>query len=298
MAKLNTINNLNIQTNVLLAPYTAFKIGGPADYFIVVKTESELISALNWAIEKKLPYYILSGGSNILVADHGFRGLVIKMALDQYKIVRHQVIADSGVSLQLLAKKSAELGLEGLEFGIGVPGTVGGAVYGNAGAAGQEVKNVVTKVKILRIEKNKLKYASLGRSACRFGYRDSIFKKNKNWIILSAVFNLKKSTPQRCLDKLAQILKDKIANQPLGARSAGSIFINPPGHSAWDLICEVELKGCRIGGVQISEKHANYIIATDNATAEQVVMLIAMIKQRVRDRLKIQLQEEIQYVGF
>ena len=295
---------MKIQQNIPLAPYTTLKIGGPADYFVIVKSQKELIDALTWAKEKNLPYFILGNGSNVLISDQGFRGLIIKLPsntagrqVTSYKLQKNILTAGAGSSMSTLAKLTAKAGLTGLEFGIGIPGTVGGAIYGNAGAYGQEIKNVLTQVKILMPKTDEAVH-TMDNKACEFGYRTSIFKKYKDWVILEAVFELKKSAKKECEKKIKQILKDKKNNQPMGEKSAGSIFKNPPGYKAWKLISEAEIKGLEVGQAKVSEKHANYIINTGKATAEQVITLIAMIKQRVRDRFNIQLQEEIQYLGF
>lgn len=288
---------LNIQKNISLAPYTTLKIGGPADYFVIVKSQNELVEALNWAKEKNLPYFILGNGSNVLVSDQGFRGLIIQLRITDCELKKTALRVGVGASMSTLAKLTAKAGLTGLEFGIGIPGTVGGAIWGNAGAFGQEIKDVLTAVKIL-MPKTDAAMHTMDNGACEFGYRTSIFKKYKDWVIIEALFELAKSNKKECEKKIKQILKDKKNNQPMGEKSAGSIFKNPPGYKAWALICEAEMKGFKIGEAKVSEKHANFIINTGKATAEHVIMLITMIKQRVHDRFGIQLQEEIQYIGF
>ena len=314
---------LNIQKNIPLAPYTTLKIGGPADYFVEAHNEDEIIEALIWAQTQKIPYYVLSGGSNVLISDQGFRGLILRITNYELRITNASVIAGAGVPLPLIAKKTAEQGLSGLEFCIGVPGTVGGAVYGNAGAFGQETKDVLESARVVMPKKDCTSFFSnhkqipnsefqipnhgdknqwvtteLPKNACQFAYRESIFKSHKNWIIVEVSFLLKTDAPANCKKRMLAMLKDKTTNQPMGERAAGSIFKNPPNAKAWELISEAEMKGYQIGGAKVSDIHANYIINTGNATAEQMVMLIAMIKQRVRVRAKVQLQEEIQYVGF
>ncbi|MFH1712701.1 MAG: UDP-N-acetylmuramate dehydrogenase [Candidatus Jacksonbacteria bacterium] len=294
--------NLKIQQNIPLAPYTTLKIGGPADYFVIAKSQNELVEALNWAKEKKMAYFILGNGSNVLVSDQGFRGLIIQLRITDYELKKTTLRAGAGASMSTLAKITAEKGLTGLEFGIGIPGTVGGAIYGNAGAFGQEIKDVLTQVKIL-MPKTDAAIHAMDNSACELGYRTSVFKKYKDWVIIEALFELTarrigRAGKKECEKRIKQILKDKKNNQPMGQKSAGSIFKNPPGYKAWKLICEAEMKGFQIGQAKVSDKHANYIINTSKATAEHVIMLIAMIKQRVRDKFGIQLHEEIQYVGF
>jgi UDP-N-acetylmuramate dehydrogenase len=305
---------MQIQKNIKLAPYTTLKIGGLADYFAIAKSQKDLIGALNWAKSKKIPYYILGNGSNVLISDQGFRGLVVKYQVSSIKYQANIVIADAGTPMSLLAKETAKHGLAGLEFGIGIPGTIGGAIYGNAGAFGREIGDVVKAVRVLqpnklqdldtasapssRLDTRGSRVQILLSNKCMFSYRDSIFKKHKDWIILSAELKLKKDDTQRCQKRIKEMLKDKVSHQPMGEKSAGSIFKNPPGAKVWELITEAEMRGYQIGGAKVSEKHSNFIINTGGAKAEHIVMLIAMIKQRVRVRFGIQLQQEIECVGF
>lgn len=287
-----------IQKNIPLAPYTTFKVGGPADFFCETTSADELRGALDWALSHHQPYYIIGSGSNLLVADHGVRGLVIKNACHELRLLKHGAIAGAGVALPKIAKLTAAAGLAGLEFAIGVPGTIGGAVRGNAGAFGQEIKDTIKSVSVIKVKNQKIQEQKMSKRACHFGYRASIFKKLPGLIIVAVTFSLKSWPPAQCQAKIKSFLGTKINSQPLGARSAGSIFKNPAVAPAWELITEAEMRGRQIGGAKVSEDHANFIINTGNATAEQIVMLIAMIKQRVRVRFGVQLQEEIQYLGF
>ncbi|HCA66683.1 MAG: UDP-N-acetylenolpyruvoylglucosamine reductase [Parcubacteria group bacterium GW2011_GWC2_44_17] len=289
--------SLKIKRNIPLAPYTTLKIGGIADYFTECKTEEEVIEALLFASEKKMPYYILSGGSNVLVSDAGFRGIIIKIKTLTLRIDGAKVSSEAGVSLPLLAKKTTGHGLSGLEFGIGVPGTVGGAVYGNAGAFGQETKDVVNSVCIARRETDS-KIAEFSNEMCEFAYRDSIFKRHKDWIILSAVFTLKKDSKENCEKRMMEMLKNKTTNQPMGELAAGSIFKNPPVTPAWRLIDEAGMRGAYFGNAKVSTQHANYFINTGGATAADFLALIRLIKDKVQEKCGIQLEEEIQFVGF
>lgn len=312
---------LNIKQNIPLAPYTTLKIGGPADYFVDVSTPDEIIMALMWAKKNKVPFYILGNGSNVLISDAGFRGLIIHIKNTHFDIQGTTAVADAGVSLPILAKETTKKGLSGLEFFIGVPGSVGGAVYGNAGAFEQETKNMLLSVRALlpRVDfeiyfvqqsmcsivstyttdpEETIVLATISSNACEFSYRESIFKKHKNWIIVQATFDLVVETAQECLERMEKMLTQKTDTQPMGTKAAGSIFKNPDGKHAWELIVDAEMQGFTIGGAQVSGTHANYIINVGNATAEHFMMLIALIKQRVRVRCGVQLQEEIQFVGF
>ena len=266
---------MKIQKNVLLKNYTTFKIGGRAKYFFVAKTKKDLIEVINWAKEKKLPFSILGGGSNLLVSDRGFSGLVIKF----------------GQPLSSYVSK-------GLEWAVGIPGTLQGAVYGNAGAFGKSMKDVVGNVEVFDVDELRIKNYEL--SKCKFGYRDSIFKRKKNLIILSAEIKTKKSNPK----KIKEYLEYRKTTQPLNFPSAGSVFKNPPGFSAGKLIEDCGLKGKRVGNVKISEKHANFIVNLGNgrhpptARAKDVKKLIDLAKKRVKNKFGVKLEEEIQYLGF
>lgn len=313
------MNNLKLQKDVILAPYTTFKIGGPAKYFFEAKSQEELIRALNWAKSNKIDYFILGGGSNILVADKGFNGLVIKLQIESYKLEDQVIIAEAGINLGKLVQISAANGLTGLEWAIGIPGTLGGAICGNAGAMGSSISEIVENIKVL-IDNEKID--SWNNQQCRFSYRDSIFKQNPDLIILAAELQLKKGNKREIQEKIKEYIARR-KNQP-SEPSAGCVFKNIEFNnldakltknlltkypeikniikdgkfsSGW-LIEQCDLKGKIIGQAQVSSLHANFIVNLGQAKAEEVMILISLIKQRVRNKFGIQLQEEIEYVGF
>ena len=341
---------MNIQKNIPLAPYTTFKIGGPAKFFVEAKDEDEIVEALEFAKEKNLPVFILGGGSNLLVSDKGFGGLVIKMSMSGWKLNFHdgslasKIECDSGCLLSKIVNESVKNGLIGLEWAAGIPGgTIGGAVRGNAGAFGGTMGEIVESVKVLEIpnfSKARL-FPSSSRALripqsqafpsrdCKFAYRDSIFKNNSNLVILSATLKLKKGDKAEGEKKIKEILAKRKEKQPMEFPSPGSFFKNPEtdkkelirqfetdtrlrqgfggqaGQKIGDekipagyLIDQLDLRGKKIGGAMVSEKHANFIVNTGNATAEDVIMLAAIIKTKVRNKFGIQLQEEVQMVGF
>ncbi len=280
-----------VKENILLKEHTTFRIGGPAKYFFVAKTKTELIKAIKVAQKLKLPFFILGGGSNILVSDKGFNGLVIKYGQPLSSYVS-----------------------QGLEWAVGIPGTIQGAVYGNAGAFQKSMRDVVEKVEVFDTKTEKIEIFK--NKDCRFSYRNSIFRKKKNLIILSVKIKSKKSNPK----KIKQYLDYKKKTQPLNLPSAGSVFKNPSpsqvlkkfgrargfsagrlkeraSPSAGELIEECGLKGKRIGNVKISEKHANFIINLENGKAKDVIKLINLAKNKVKNKFGIFLEEEIQYLG-
>jgi len=299
-----------------LSKYTTFKIGGPAKYFFIAQSNEDLVRAVTFAKKLKLPFYILGNGSNLLISDSGFNGLVIlNKASDILFKKDNKVVADAGVMFTDLINKTIDQGLTGLEWGIGIPGTIGGCVRGNAGAYGGQMADNLIGVEIMKGGKQFV----LKNEQCKFGYRESVFKHN-NDLIISAEFQLHKGDKKQSLAKIKEILKTRNAKLP-EFPSAGSVFKNIMINSenieqiknlrnlpqeylerkkipaAW-LIETLDLKGYKIGDAQISDKHANFIVNIGKATANDVLQLISYIKMKVRDELGIQLREEIEYVGF
>ncbi|OGC47057.1 MAG: UDP-N-acetylenolpyruvoylglucosamine reductase [Candidatus Portnoybacteria bacterium RIFCSPLOWO2_01_FULL_43_11] len=317
---------MNIQKNIPLVKYTTFRIGGPARYFITAKSAEDLIEAVRFAKAKKLPYFILGGGSNLLVSDEGFNGVIIKNQNSKIKIQNYNskfkiIQAEAGVNLGKLVRYSAKQGLTGLEWAIGVPGTLGGAIRGNAGAFGHSVSEFIKEVKSLN---SKLQVISYKLQDLNFGYRDSIFKKNKE-IILSVILKLKKGVVKEIKKEIKEtVVKRNIPPFP----SAGSVFknlliknldknilaiipeekIKEGKIAAGYLIDQCGLKGKKIGRAMILEKHANFIVnlgplrrgssEASGAKAKDVIKLIQLIKKTVQKKFKIKLEEEIEYLGF
>jgi len=271
-----------IKKNVLLKNYTTFKIGGRAKYFYAAKDKEDLIGAIALAKKKKLPFFILGGGSNLLISDRGFNGLVIKF----------------GQPLSLYVSK-------GLEWAVGIPGTIQGAVCGNAGAFKQSMQDAVKEVEVFDVKTGEIK--NFKNKDCQFSYKDSIFKKKKNLIILSVKIKNRASEGSEDEDENEVLIASKKSNaqkikeyldyrkerQPLNFPSAGSVFKNPPGFSAGELIDECGLKGKKIGNVKISEKHANFIVNLGRGEAKDVMRLIKIIKNRVKKKFGVVLEEEI-----
>ena len=289
-----TIMNLSIerkiQKNVPLSSLTTFKIGGPARYFLTVGSQDELVEAIRWAENGDIPCFVLGGGSNVLVADQGFNGLVIKLSMTDCQLSGAKITVGASLSLMQLVKISIRNGLSGLEWAAGIPGTVGGAVRGNAGAFGHSISECLEKVEVLRDKK----IIELKNRKIRFSYRQSVFKENKD-IILRVILLLKKGDARGDREQVATILSRRLATQP-SEPSAGCVFKNPESNSAGLLIEECGLKGKRIGGAEVSRKHANFIINTGTAKAEDVLNLIKLIKRKVRDKFGVELEEEVEYV--
>ncbi|MBI2450032.1 MAG: UDP-N-acetylmuramate dehydrogenase [Candidatus Nealsonbacteria bacterium] len=295
---------MKIQKNVLLKNYTTFRIGGPAEYFCIAKSKEDLIKAINFAQKNKTTFFILGGGSNLLVSDNGYNGLVIKIENCKLKIsARRQagkickVIAGAGVTLAKLVSATANASLSGMEWATGIPGaTVGGAIRGNAGAFGTEMKDITKTVTVLEIRNSKFEIRKFNNEDCQFGYRDSIFKKNSNLIILSAELEFKKGDKEEIKNKVKEILNYRRSSHPKYS-SAGSIFKNLENARARDLIEKASLKGKIIGKAQISEQHANFIVNLGGAKAKDVLKLIDLVKKEVKNKFRIEIEEEIQILS-
>ena len=287
-----------VQKNVLLKNYTTFHIGGPAKYFFAVKTKEDLIKAIKVAKKLKLPFFVLGGGSNLLVSDKRFKGLVIKNETRNFEIKKEKMIAESGIILNTLIKAAIKSGLSGLEKGSGIPGTLGGAVFGNSGwpKGDWAIGDLVEKAELL-MPNGKIK--KVGRKWFSFGYRNSRLKKIKGEkpIILEVVLKFKKGKRKDLEKKRLEILRTRTQKIPAGF-SAGSIFKNPFQKPAGFLIEKCNLKGKRIGHVKISEKHANFIVNLGSGRAKDVIKLINLAKKRVKNKFGVVLQEEIQYLGM
>ena len=309
--KISNVKFPKFKKDILLKNYTTFKIGGPAKYFFEAKNKKDLIKAIKTAQELKLDFFILGGGGNVLAADEGYDGLIIKIQnpkseiRNKFKIQdsKFQICCYAGVSLAKLLAESLEAGATGLEWAIGIPGTVGGAIRGNAAAFGQSISDIVKKVEVLEIKpEGKLQVKSYKLQDCQFRYRDSIFKHNKKLIILSAELEMKKRDKKEIRKKIMENLKWRKEHQPLEFPSAGSVFKNPPpkqkfgGGSAGWLIEQCGLKGKKINDAQISKKHANFIINLGKARSVDVKKLINLAKKRVKQKFNIILKEEIQYL--
>jgi len=329
--KLHKILGEKVKENIPLKDFTTFKIGGPARYFFVAESEEEIVKAVKAANKLGLEYFILGGGSNLLVADEGYEGLVIQVRNSKFEIspnpplikggkggfipnsqhpsphpsplkrgrVREgvEIEAGAGVSLQVLVQEAAKAGLSGLEQATGIPGTLGGAIYGNAGGRYWAMGDAVKSVKLLYPDG---KIESVSHKWLEFGYRESKLKKfsiSERPIILSAVLELKSGNP----DEIKKIITEKTAGreQKLPKEpSSGCAFKNLEDQSVGQLIDSLGLKGKCVGNACVSNLHGNFIVNKGNAAAKDVKDLIDFIKEAVKKEKGIELEEEIQYLGF
>ncbi len=296
------VKNLpGIIENKVLAPLTSYGIGGPAVFYLEAKNEKDLIRAAVAAKECGLPFFVLGGGSNILVSDKGFRGLVVRTknsGIAVNKIGQGKTITvGSGTRLSDLAGYFLENSLVGMEWAAGIPGTVGGAIRGNAGAMSGSMADVVSQVNFFDVNGLAAGTRSFPKKECFFSYRDSIFKNKINLVIVSCGIAGKKGKAGDIKKKMGECLAKKLKSQPYDLPSAGSIFKNPKDMFAAKLIDECGLKGRKIGGAIISDKHANFIINAGGATSSDVKKLIALAKKEVFKKFNVKLEEEIEIVG-
>ncbi len=302
-----------------MAKHTNFRIGGPARMYVVANEAESLINAVRVAEEAGVPWFVFGGGSNLLVADEGFEGLMIQSGLRELKVEGDRVIAGAGCITGLVARKAADAGLTGFEWAIGVPGTIGGAIYGNAGCYGGEIQDVVETVDAYRL--SDMLRVSYANAECAFGYRESRFKKERH-LILGCTIRLAAGDSTASKKKMQEIVERRKEKQPLEKSSAGCAFKNvefsDPAEiqklreavavpeemiqsgrisSGW----LVEQAGCgnlSVGGVAVSEKHGNFLVNTGDATARDVIALIQAVKEKVRETYGVELQEEVQLLGF
>ncbi|MBP9698204.1 MAG: UDP-N-acetylmuramate dehydrogenase [Candidatus Moranbacteria bacterium] len=306
-----------LQENIPLAPFTTFRIGGPARYYAEVSGAIEIAEILEYAEEHELPLYVLGGGSNVLFSEKGFPGIVVHVVDGGLHVSGEKITAGAGVSLFDVVWKAKDAELEGIEKLAGIPGSFGGAVRGNAGAFGTEIGDVIVSVKTL--DRHTGMVREYRQTECEFGYRTSLFKKNPQFVILSAEMKLLSGEKGMLERVIKETVAAREAKHPQDAKCAGSFFMNPevkdehllqefekdtgmPSKggklpAGW-LIDHVGLRGKRIGGAMVSERHPNYLLNTGSATAEDIVTLASLVKTKVRDELRVRLQEEVQYVGF
>jgi UDP-N-acetylmuramate dehydrogenase len=283
-----------LKVNQLLAEFTSFRIGGPADLFITVESEAELMRAMSAAHRTGVPAFCLGHGTNLLVSDRGIRGLVIRLGegFNRISIDDVNVTAGAGVDFGELVETVVERGLEGLEFGEGIPGTVGGGLVMNAGAFGGEIAKVVTLVHGVTAEGDA---RALTPGEVNFAYRRTELP--KHFVISRVDFELHHGDREKLRAKVTELRAKRAARQPRGVPNAGSIFKNPPGNFAGRLLESAGMKGHRIGGAGFSEHHANFIVNLGGARAEEVRALIEMAKLKVMESSGVTLDTEVRLVG-
>jgi UDP-N-acetylmuramate dehydrogenase len=286
---------MEFKRNVLLKNFTTFKTGGPAKYFCVPKNKSELKESLAFAKNNRLPVSVIGAGSNLLVSDRGYKGLMIHIS-DKFEGIElnsrqkyHLVKVGAGIRLQKLVRFLSEKGIIGLEFMAGIPGTVGGAAVMNAGAWGEEISNFIKEVKVFdRNGKEKV----FKRRDLKFGYRRSKLADNR-WIVAEVIFKLQKGKKKEIESKIKGYLGARKKKQPLRLPNFGSVFINPTGFSAGKLIEDAGCKGLQIGGAEVSRTHANFIVNLGKAKTKDALGLISAVQAKVKEKFNILLEPEV-----
>lgn len=285
----------NIRDDEPLAQHSFFKVGGNARYYVQPSTSLEQRSIISEAIKLGVRFIVIGAGANILISDKGFPDLVIRNGgRTCQRLDRTRILADAGVPLGSFMNFVAQAGLRGAEYLAGIPGSIGGAIFGNAGGRDYATAQCVESVHWIDADGST---RESDVQDCLFEYRSSRFKKIGGWIV-DGIFKFEPGDPVLIRTAIEENIKRKRSVQPLGEASAGCVFKNPPGLSVGKLIDEAGLKGKRIGGAEVSALHGNFIVNKGDATAEDIVILISYIKQQIRDRYHVQLQEEIRYIGF
>lgn len=284
--------SLDFIENEPLSKHTTLCLGGNADFFVKVKTYDELKNLLKIITKNNIPYFIMGGGSNLLFSDNGFKGIVFKLTgeFEEISISGNIVTTGSATSLGTVIKQSAEQSLHGFEHFIGIPGTIGGAVFGNAGLNNSWIGSFIDTVEVMDFNGNIKKYGSCD---VVFSYRSCNLK---NCVITKAIFILKNGDKNDILKTVSAEVEKRIFTQPLGTKNAGCVFKNPEGQNAGYLIDILGLKGFNIGGIKVSDIHANFLVNTGNGTSSEMLQLIELIKEKVRERFKIELQTEIKII--
>ena len=284
----------SVYPNEMMSKHTTFEIGGRADYFVLPKDKEALGRLLVWCKQTKVPYLLLGEGSNILISDEGIEGLVISTKnINQIEVSGDIVYADCGVSLAELSKHMVAAALTGLEFSCGIPGSLGGAIYMNAGAYDGEMKDVVLSVDLVDEEGNFFTYQ---KEEMAFAYRYSILY-DKPYYCLGAKMKLKASTKEAVAEKIRELTKKRESKQPLDKPSAGSTFKRPEGYYACNLIIEAGMQGARHGGAMVSDKHAGFIVNAGGATAQDVLCLIDEVREAVYKHSGVLLEPEVRLRG-
>ena len=294
--ELEKLNLEKIEKDISLSTLTTYKTGGIAKLVVYPNNINNLKQMLKLIHKYNIKYFILGKGSNTLFSDKEFNGVIIKLdKLNNFKIKQTEIYVESGMILSKLVQASVKNELTGLEFAIGIPGTIGGAIYMNAGAYGNNMSNIVKSVIVLN-EKFQIKEIPLEK--LKFDYRYSIFQDNKNLICVAANIKLEHGNHDEIASKIKENLLKRKNSQPLEYPSAGSVFRNPEGNYAGKIIEELDLKGKNIGGAEISTKHANFIINKNNASSSDILNLIKLVQKEVKDKYKIDLKLEQQLVNW
>lgn len=295
---INILGDENVFENEPMSMHTTFRIGGPARYFAIVNSEEDLIKTIKLVKEENQEYFVLGNGSNILVSDKGFDGVVLQLSgeFDTIHLSGNNIIAGSGLLLSQVAKTALDNSLAGLEFASGIPGTIGGAIVMNAGAYGSEMKDVVKAVRILWLEPDEPTIETLSLDDLKLSYRHSILKERKG-IVLDVKLTLKPGSKEEIKSIMDDLAAKRREKQPLEYPSAGSTFKRPEGYFAAKLIEDAGLKGYKVGTAMVSDKHAGFVVNTGGAKATEVKQVMDHVVHTVNQSFGITLEPEVILLG-
>ena len=285
----------NVLRDEPMSRHTTFRIGGPADYFVTPKDKGEIKKIIKFCRKEQVPFYVIGNGSNLLVGDRGYRGVIIQIfkQMSKIEVDGEQIMAQAGALLSKLAAAALDASLTGFEFASGIPGTLGGALRMNAGAYGGEMKQVVLSADVLTPAGD---FITLSVDELEMGYRTSIISKN-DYVVIDALLQLKKGNKEEIKAQMADLREKRVSKQPLEYGSAGSTFKRPEGYFAGKLIDDAGLRGFRVGDAQVSEKHCGFVINRGNATAAEVRELMQIVSERVEEKFGVRLQPEVRCIG-
>ena len=285
----------NVRRQEPMSLHTTFRIGGPADLFVMPGSIQAVADSIRICKETQTPYAVIGNGSNLLVSDAGYRGVIIQIGRNLNQITGNgeEIRAQAGAMLSVIAKTALSESLTGFEFASGIPGTLGGAVVMNAGAYGGEMKDVLTEVTVLTREGE---IRTIPAEKLELRYRTSLATKN-GWIILEAVLRFQKGDAEAIRSRMEELKVQRVTKQPLDLPSAGSTFKRPEGYFAGKLIMDAGLRGFTVGGAQISEKHCGFVVNKGGATAEDVRNLICAVQKKVQEDAGVKLEPEVKFLG-
>lgn len=285
------VGNKNVLSDEPMRKHITFRVGGNADYYVTPENEQQIVDVISYCRKLELPYYIIGNGSNLLVRDEGFSGVIIEIGskYNKIQVEENKITAKAGAILARVAAKALEKELTGMEFAHGIPGTLGGAITMNAGAYGGEMKDILESVKVLNAEGE---IWLIKKEDLDLSYRHSIVSE-KNYTVLEAVIALKKGKASEIKNKMDELSVKRKEKQPLEYPSAGSTFKRPEGYFAGKLIEDAGLKGYRVGGAMVSEKHSGFVINYDNASCQDVIQVIKDVQKIVKEKYGVSLETEV-----
>ena len=292
---LNAAEGAEVFVNEPMSRHTTFRVGGPADYFVMPSDTGEIGRVIRLCREADVPYYVMGNGSNLLVGDGGYRGVIIQISRNMSRIETDgtRIRAQAGALLSKVAAAALEASLAGMEFASGIPGTLGGALRMNAGAYGGEMKQIVESAEVLTADGEIL---TLPVEELGMGYRTSVISRN-DYVALGAVLNLQQGEREEIRGKMEELKRKRIEKQPLEYGSAGSTFKRPEGYFAGKLIQDAGLAGFQVGGAKVSEKHCGFVINTGNATAADIHSLMRQVSAKVEEKFGVALEPEVKRLG-